>query len=61
MTVYWYLANASILFSLFQEQYKFCYEMVRLFVDAFSDYANFKWFEKLCNVFENKIAKMFLV
>ncbi|CAH3133452.1 unnamed protein product, partial [Pocillopora meandrina] len=24
------------------EQYKFCYEMVRLFVDSFSDYANFK-------------------
>ncbi|XP_022808866.1 receptor-type tyrosine-protein phosphatase epsilon-like [Stylophora pistillata] len=24
------------------EQYKFCYEMIRLFVDSFSDYTNFK-------------------
>lgn len=28
--------------------------MVRLFIDAFSDYANFKWLEKLRNPCENK-------
>lgn len=35
--------------------------MVRLFVDAFSDYANFKWLEKLRNPCENKMAEMFLL
>ena len=25
-----------------QEQYKFCYEITRLFVDTFSNYANLK-------------------
>lgn len=31
----------SLLFAL-QEQYEFCYKVVQEYIDAFSDYANFK-------------------
>ena len=27
---------------VFQEQYEFCYKVVQEYIDAFSDYANFK-------------------
>ena len=34
------------LFFFQQVQYKFCYEITRLFVDSYSDYANFRWYKK---------------
>lgn len=44
------LGTAYILFSnpgffsalILQEQYEFCYKVVQEYIDAFSDYANFK-------------------
>lgn len=30
------------MFFLPQEQYEFCYKVVQEYIDAFSDYANFK-------------------
>lgn len=29
-------------FPFLQEQYEFCYKVVQEYIDAFSDYANFK-------------------
>lgn len=37
-------SSVTVAFSSFtlQEQYEFCYKVVQEYIDAFSDYANFK-------------------
>ena len=43
------------LFFFQQVQYKFCYEITRLFVDSYSDYANFRWWQKSSSNFHFNI------
>lgn len=41
----WIFSCLTLSFLLFcspQEQYEFCYKVVQEYIDAFSDYANFK-------------------
>lgn len=42
-TAYILFSNAGFFSTLIlQEQYEFCYKVVQEYIDAFSDYANFK-------------------
>lgn len=42
LVLFVWLPSLTWLFLPLQEQYEFCYKVVQEYIDAFSDYANFK-------------------